>query len=81
MKRAAAEAVRAGIPAIAIFPATDPKLKTDDAAEALNPDNLVCRAVRAVKREVGDQLGIICDVALDPYSSHGQDGLVKMDMW
>ncbi len=77
LKRAAAEAVRAGIPAIAIFPATDPKLKTDDAAEALNPDNLVCRAVRAVKREVGDQLGIICDVALDPYSSHGQDGLVK----
>ncbi len=77
LKRAAGEAVRAGIPAIAIFPATDPKLKTDDAAEALNPDNLVCRAVRAVKREVGDQLGIICDVALDPYSSHGQDGLVK----
>ncbi|MDA9856645.1 porphobilinogen synthase [Rubripirellula sp.] len=74
------EVVRAcelGIPAIAIFPATNPELKTEDAAEAINPDNLVCRTVRAVKQEVGDQIGIICDVALDPYSSHGQDGLVR----
>jgi porphobilinogen synthase len=75
-----AEANRAcelGIPAIAIFPATDSRLKTEDAAEATNPDNLVCRTVRAIKREVGDQIGVICDVALDPYSSHGQDGLVR----
>ena len=64
---------------MAIFPATDPKLKTDDAAEAINPENLVCRTVRAIKQEVGDSLGVICDVALDPYSSHGQDGLVRDD--
>lgn len=73
----AAQACQLGIPAIAIFPATDPQLKTEDAREAINPDNLVCRTVRAIKAEVGDQLGVICDVALDPYSSHGQDGLVR----
>ena len=63
------------IPAVALFPYTDAALKTDDAAEAFNPDNLVCRAVRAIK-EAGIDVGVICDVALDPYSSHGQDGLV-----
>ena len=73
----AARACELGLPAIAIFPATEPSLKTDDAKEAVNPDNLVCRAVAAIKREVGDRLGVICDVALDPYSSHGQDGLVR----
>ncbi|EMI18336.1 delta-aminolevulinic acid dehydratase [Rhodopirellula maiorica SM1] len=66
-----------GIPAIAIFPATPSELKTPDAAEAVNPDNLVCRTVRKIKQEAGDSLGVICDVALDPYSSHGQDGLVR----
>lgn len=75
--REAARACELGIPAIAIFPATDPDLKTEDAREAVNPENLVCRTVRAIKREVGDDLGLICDVALDPYSSHGQDGLVR----
>ena len=65
-----------GLPAIAIFPATESGLKTEDAREAINPNNLVCRAVREIKKEVGDKLGVICDVALDPYSSHGQDGLV-----
>jgi porphobilinogen synthase len=75
--REAARACELGLPAIAIFPATDPDLKTDDGREAVNPENLVCRTVRAIKREVGDQLGLICDVALDPYSSHGQDGLVR----
>jgi porphobilinogen synthase len=65
------------LPAIAIFPATESGLKTEDAREAVNPNNLVCRAVRAIKKEVGDRLGVICDVALDPYSSHGQDGLVR----
>ena len=77
VRRAAAEACHLGIPAIAIFPATPAELKTEDAREAVNPDNLVCRTVRAIKQEVGDQLGVICDVALDPYSSHGQDGLVR----
>lgn len=77
IRSAASHAVELGIPAIAIFPATDPKLKTDDAREATNPENLVCRAVAAIREEVGNRLGIICDVALDPYSSHGQDGLVR----
>jgi porphobilinogen synthase len=75
--RQAVKACELGIPAIAIFPATDPSLKTEDAREAINIDNLVCRTVRAIRQEVGDQLGVICDVALDPYSSHGQDGLVR----
>jgi porphobilinogen synthase len=73
---AVGEAAELGIRAVALFPATDPDKKTDDAVEAVNPDNLVCRAVRAVKKAVPG-VGIICDVALDPYSSHGQDGLVK----
>jgi len=64
-----------GIPAIAIFPQTPNDLKTEDGREALNPDNLVCRTVRALKKEV-PHMGIICDVALDPYTSHGQDGLL-----
>jgi len=65
-----------GIPAIALFPATDPAKKTPEAEEALNAENLVCRAVRTVKQAVPD-IGIICDVALDPYTSHGQDGLIR----
>jgi porphobilinogen synthase len=75
--RAVVRACEAGLPAIAIFPATDARLKSDDAREATNPENLVCRTVRAIKKEVGDKIGIICDVALDPYSSHGHDGLVR----
>jgi porphobilinogen synthase len=73
---AAKEAVTLGIPAIALFPYTDPKLRTDDAKEAFNPDNLVCRATRAIKK-AGLDLGVILDVALDPYTSHGHDGLVR----
>jgi porphobilinogen synthase len=74
---AVGEAKSLGIPAVALFPATDQAQKTPDAEEALNPDNLVCRAVRAVKESHGEDIGVICDVALDPYSSHGQDGLVR----
>ncbi len=70
------EASRLGIPAVALFPETDPNLKTEDAAEAYNPENLVCRAVRAIKAAIPG-LGVICDVALDPYTTHGQDGLVQ----
>ncbi len=77
IRRSVAEAAELGIPAVALFPATEETLKTDDAAEAVNPENLVCRTVRAIKREVGDAVGVICDVALDPYSRHGQDGLVQ----
>jgi porphobilinogen synthase len=74
---AAGKAVEFGIPAVALFPVTDPGKKTPEAEEATNPDNLVCRAVRAVKAAHGDRIGVICDVALDPYTSHGQDGLVR----
>ena len=63
------------IPAIAIFPVIDPVHKTLDGAHAADPDNLVCRAVRAVKAAVPD-IGVICDVALDPFTIHGQDGLL-----
>ncbi len=72
---AAKEAAGLGIPAMALFPYTDPKLRTDDAREAFNADNLVCRATRAVK-DAGVDIGIILDVALDPYTSHGHDGLL-----
>ncbi|WP_339727159.1 porphobilinogen synthase [uncultured Gimesia sp.] len=73
---AARSAAELKIPVIALFPATDPSKKTEGGEEAFNPDNLVCRAVRALKAE-NLNLGILCDVALDPYTSHGQDGLVK----
>jgi porphobilinogen synthase len=66
-----------GIPAVAVFPVTDPAKKTPDGEEAMNPENLLCRAVRAVKAAHGEAIGVICDVALDPYTSHGQDGLVR----
>jgi porphobilinogen synthase len=74
---AVGSAVELGIPAVAIFPVTEPAKKTPEAEEATNPDNLVCRAVRAMKKAHGDAIGVICDVALDPYTSHGQDGLVR----
>ena len=70
------EARDLGIPAIALFPATPTNLKTQDGEESFNPENLVCRTIRAIKSAVPD-IGIICDVALDPYTSHGQDGLVR----
>jgi porphobilinogen synthase len=70
-------AVELGIPAVAIFPVTDSAKKTPDGDEAVNPGNLVCRAVAAIKQAHGDAIGVICDVALDPYTSHGQDGLVR----
>jgi porphobilinogen synthase len=75
--RAAEEAGKLGIPAVALFPVVDQKHKTADARAALDPENLVCRAVRAIRRRVGDDVGIVCDVALDPYTSHGHDGLLR----
>jgi porphobilinogen synthase len=72
----ARRALKLGIPAIAIFPVVPPDRKTEDGDEAWNPDNLVCRAVRAVKKAV-PEIGVVCDVALDPFTSHGQDGLVR----
>jgi porphobilinogen synthase len=74
----AAEAAALGIPLIALFPNTLKALRTADAREALNKDNLVCRAVRAIKAAV-PEIGIMCDVALDPYTSHGHDGLMVDD--
>lgn len=71
------DAVSLGIPAVALFPVTPTELKTDDGREALNPNNLICSACRAIRSRFGNQIGIVCDVALDPYTSHGQDGLLR----
>ena len=73
---AAGEAKSLGIPVIALFPATPPERKSEDGEEAVNPENLVCRAVRAVKQAHPD-LGVMCDVALDPFTTHGHDGVVR----
>ncbi|MFQ5765078.1 MAG: porphobilinogen synthase, partial [Rhodospirillales bacterium] len=76
MVDAVGEAAALGIPLVALFPYTDPALKTPDAREACNPDNLVCRAIRAVTEAKLD-VGVLCDVALDPFNSDGHDGLVR----
>ena len=65
-----------GIPAVALFPVTPSERKSEDGREAWNEENIVCRAIRAIKREV-PEIGIVADVALDPYTSHGQDGLLR----
>ena len=72
----AREATALGIPCIALFPNTPADRRSDDGAEALNPDNLMCRAIKAIRDACGEGVGILTDVALDPYTSHGQDGLV-----
>ncbi len=72
----AKEAVDLGIPCLALFPNTQGERRSEDGREALNPDNLMCRAIRAIKDGCGDSIGILTDVALDPYTSHGQDGLI-----
>ncbi len=72
----AKEAVALGIPVVALFPNTQPDRRSDDGAEAHNPDNLMCRAIRAIKDACGDDIGVLTDVALDPYTAHGQDGLL-----
>jgi porphobilinogen synthase len=71
-----AKAASFGIPAVALFPYTDPALRDPNGSESLNPDNLVCRACRAIKDQV-QTIGVITDVALDPYTSHGHDGLLE----
>jgi porphobilinogen synthase len=73
---AAEQAARLGIPAVALFPYTDQSLRDATGGEALNPKNLVCRAVAAIKKAV-PEIGVMCDVALDPYTSHGHDGLMR----
>ncbi len=74
--RDAERAMKLDIPCIALFPYTDPARRDERGSEALDPDNLVCQAVRAIKKEFPD-LGVLCDVALDPYTSHGHDGLIR----
>jgi len=74
--RDAERAMKLNIPCIALFPYTDPSLRDERGSEALNPDNLVCQSVRAIKKEFPD-LGVLCDVALDPFTSHGHDGLIR----
>jgi len=74
--REAERAAKLAIPCIALFPYTDPALRDETGSEALNPDNLVCSAIRAIKKEV-PEVGILCDVALDPFTSHGHDGLMR----
>ncbi len=73
------KAVKYKIPMIAIFPYTNKKLKNNFGSEALNENNLVCRAIRLIKKRYKNKIGIMCDVALDPYTSHGHDGLIKKD--
>lgn len=73
---AAKKAVDLGIPAIALFPKTEESLKTENGEEAINPSNLICRAVKAIRKHC-PELAIICDVALDPYTTHGHDGLLN----
>ena len=72
----AKEAKALGVGVVALFPNTPRELRTDGGEEALNPDNLMCRAIRAIKDALGDDIGILTDVALDPYTAHGHDGLV-----
>ena len=74
----AREAAALGIPCLALFPNTPPGARSEDGAEAANPDNLMCAAVRAIK-QAGVDIGVLTDVALDPYTSHGHDGLLSDD--
>ena len=74
--REAELAAKLTIPCLALFPYTDPALRDETGREALNPDNLICRTIRAIKKEV-PEVGILCDVALDPFTSHGHDGLLR----
>jgi porphobilinogen synthase len=74
---AVGQAVELRIPAVALFPVINPARKTPRGEESGNPDNLICRAVRAVKAAHGDAIGVICDVALDPFTSHGHDGILR----
>ncbi|MFB9356138.1 porphobilinogen synthase [Sneathiella chinensis] len=76
LAKAAKEAYALGIPCIALFPAVDPSLKTEDGREAANPDNIICKAIKTLKDAVPD-MGVLCDVALDPFTTHGQDGLIE----
>ena len=70
-------ALKKGLPMVALFPYTEKKRKNSLGTEALNEDNLVCKAIRLIKKKYKNEIGIMCDVALDPYTSHGHDGLLR----
>jgi|TARA_B110000037_G_scaffold185587_1_gene215130 porphobilinogen synthase len=72
-------AIKNKIPMVALFPYTKKRIKDEIGTEALNEDNLVCRAIQYIKKKYRNEIGIMCDVALDPYTSHGHDGLLKSD--
>jgi len=76
----AKQAAALGVPCIALFPNTPDDLRTDEAKEALNPDNLICRATKAIKDAV-PEIGVLTDVALDPYTAHGHDGIIDESDW
>ena len=71
------KAIKMGLPMIALFPYTEKKKKNALGTEALNEENLVCKAIQLIKKKYNNEIGIMCDVALDPYTSHGHDGLLK----
>ena len=71
------KAIKKGLPMIALFPYTDKKKKNEFGTEALNEENLVCKALQLIKGKYKNEIGIMCDVALDPYTSHGHDGLMN----
>ena len=80
LKKIIKEAIRYKIPAVALFPEINNNKKNDIGSEALNKNNLICNAVREIKKSFGNSIGVICDVALDPYTSHGHDGIVKKNI-
>ena len=73
------KAIKIGIPMVALFPKTKNSKKNELGTESVNENNLVCRAILEIKKRYKNQIGIMCDVALDPYTSHGHDGLLKKD--
>jgi porphobilinogen synthase len=80
LKKIIKEAIRYKIPAVALFPEINNNKKNEIGSEALNKNNLICNAVREIKKSFGNSIGVICDVALDPYTSHGHDGIVKKNI-
>ena len=74
------KAIKKKIPMVALFPYTNPKIKDLSGSESLNENNLVCRAIRYIKKRYKNNIGVMCDVALDPYTSHGHDGILKKNI-
>ncbi len=80
LEKIVTQAIKNKIPAIALFPEIENDKKDEIGSEALNENNLVCQAVREIKKKFKNEVGIICDVALDPYTSHGHDGVIKNEV-